>query len=47
MTNREVGMLWDFEGEGVGDDLDALKRNTVGTGCIRDYDIAVILNITI
>lgn len=26
-TSREAGRLWDFEGEGVGDDLDALERN--------------------
>jgi salicylate hydroxylase len=28
-TSREAGMLWEFEGEGVGDDLAALKQNAV------------------
>ena len=26
-TSRETGMLYDFEGEGVGDDLDKLSEN--------------------
>jgi salicylate hydroxylase len=28
-TSKEAGMLWEFEGEDVGDDLDALERNAV------------------
>lgn len=39
-TSREAGVLWDFEGEGVGDDLDALKRNALGRmDWIWDFDI--------
>ncbi|KAI1148422.1 mannitol 1-phosphate dehydrogenase 2 [Nemania diffusa] len=26
-TSREAGQIWDFEGEGIKDDLDALQRN--------------------
>lgn len=28
-TSKEAGMLWDFEGEGIGDDLEALEGNAV------------------
>lgn len=28
-TSREAGMLWEFEGEGIGDDLEALEENAV------------------
>lgn len=28
-TSKEAGMLWDFEGEGIGDDLDALERDAI------------------
>lgn len=28
-TSREAGMLWEFEGEGVGDDLEAFEENAV------------------
>ncbi|KAF2621928.1 salicylate 1-hydroxylase-like protein [Macroventuria anomochaeta] len=43
-TSREAGMLWDFESEGVGDDLEALERNaTTRMGWIWDHDIGVDL----
>ena len=39
-TSREAGMLWEFEGEGVGDDLEALEQNAVKRmDWIWDYDI--------
>jgi salicylate hydroxylase len=39
-TSREAGMLWEFEGEGVDDDLDALKRNaTERMDWIWDHDV--------
>lgn len=39
-TSREAGMLWDFEGEGVGDDLEALERNaTTRMSWVWDYEI--------
>lgn len=39
-TSKEAGMLWDFEGEGVGDDLEALERNAKARmDWIWDYNI--------
>jgi salicylate hydroxylase len=39
-TSREAGMLWDLEGEGVGDDLEALKQNALTRmNWIWDHDI--------
>lgn len=39
-TSREAGQLWDFEGDGVYDDLDALEKNAVGRmSWIWDHDI--------
>ncbi|RMZ68530.1 mannitol 1-phosphate dehydrogenase [Pyrenophora seminiperda CCB06] len=39
-TSREAGMLWDFEGEGVGDDLEALEKNaTTRMSWIWDHEI--------
>lgn len=39
-TSREAGMLWEFEGEGVGDDLEALEHNAVKRmDWIWDHDI--------
>lgn len=43
-TSREAGMLWNFEGEGVGDDLEVLKRNaTTRMSWIWDHDIGLDL----
>nr|GFD54924.1 hypothetical protein [Tanacetum cinerariifolium] len=45
-TSKEAGMLWDFEGEGVGDDLEALERNaTTRMGWIWDHDIDLDLQV--
>ncbi|XPS95464.1 Salicylate 1-monooxygenase [Ascochyta lentis] len=39
-TSKEAGMLWDFEGEGVGDDLLALEENAkTRMSWIWDHDI--------
>jgi len=39
-TSKEAGMLWEFEGEGVGDDLEALEQNAKARmDWIWDYDI--------
>jgi salicylate hydroxylase len=39
-TSREAGMLWEFEGEGVRDDLGALEQNAVKRmDWIWDHDI--------
>jgi salicylate hydroxylase len=39
-TSKEAGMLWEFEGVGVGDDLEALERNAVNRmDWIWDHDI--------
>lgn len=39
-TSREAGMLWDFEGEGIGDDLDAFQHNALSRmDWIWNYDI--------
>ncbi|KAA8621368.1 mannitol 1-phosphate dehydrogenase [Pyrenophora tritici-repentis] len=39
-TSREAGMLWDFEGEGIGDDLEALEKNaTTRMSWIWDHEI--------
>jgi salicylate hydroxylase len=39
-TSKEAGMLWEFEGEGVGDDLEALEQNAIKRmDWIWDYDI--------
>ncbi|KAI8935615.1 hypothetical protein NX059_007144 [Plenodomus lindquistii] len=39
-TSREAGMLWEFKGEGVEDDIDALERNALERmAWIWDYDI--------
>lgn len=47
-TSREAGMLWDFEGEGVGEDLDAFELNAVERmGWIWDYNIAEDLEIAL
>jgi salicylate hydroxylase len=43
-TSREAGQLWDLEGEGVDDDLQALEQNaTSRMGWIWDHDISVDL----
>ncbi|KAL1641567.1 hypothetical protein SLS61_010055 [Didymella pomorum] len=43
-TSREAGQLWDLEGEGVNDDLQALEQNaTSRMGWIWDHDISVDL----
>lgn len=43
-TSREAGQLWDLEGEGVGDDLEALERNaTTRMSWIWDHNISVDL----
>ncbi|KAF1848182.1 salicylate 1-hydroxylase-like protein [Cucurbitaria berberidis CBS 394.84] len=43
-TSREAGMLWEFEGEGVGDDLEALERNaTTRMAWLWDHDISTDL----
>lgn len=40
-TSREAGMLWEFEGEGVGDDLEAFEENAVNRmSWIWDHDIS-------
>jgi salicylate hydroxylase len=39
-TSREAGMLWEFEGEGIQDDLEALEQNaTKRMDWIWDHDI--------
>lgn len=39
-TSREAGMMWDFEGEGIGDDLEALKHNASSMlDWVWDYEI--------
>jgi salicylate hydroxylase len=39
-TSREAGQLWDFEGEGVGDDMEAFEKNaTTRMSWIWDHDI--------
>jgi salicylate hydroxylase len=39
-TSREAGQLWEFEGEGVGDDLDAFEKNaTTRMSWIWDHEI--------
>ena len=39
-TSREAGMMWDFEGEGIGDDLEALKRKALDMlDWMWDYEI--------
>jgi salicylate hydroxylase len=39
-TSREAGMLWEFEGEGVEDDLEAFEQNAVTRmDWIWDHDI--------
>jgi salicylate hydroxylase len=39
-TSREAGMLWEFEGLDVGDDLEALEKNAVKRmDWIWDHDI--------
>jgi salicylate hydroxylase len=39
-TSEEAGMLWEFEMEGVGDDLEALKQNALERmKWIWDHDI--------
>lgn len=39
-TSREAGMLWELEGEGVGDDLEALKQNALTRmNWVWDHDI--------
>lgn len=43
-TSREAGMLWEFEFEGVDDELEAQEHNAVTRmDWIWDYDIAVDL----
>jgi len=43
-TSREAGKLWDFEGEGISDDLSELERNAVmRMGWIWDHEIAADL----
>ena len=43
-TSREAGMLWDFEGEGIGDDLYELQQNaTTRMSWIWDHDISLDL----
>lgn len=38
-TSREAGMLWELEGEGIGDDLEALEKNArKRMDWIWDYD---------
>ena len=40
-TSREAGQLWEFEGEGVGDDLEAFKKDAVTRmDWIWDHEIA-------
>ncbi|KAL1798086.1 hypothetical protein ACET3X_002123 [Alternaria dauci] len=40
-TSKEAGKLWEFEGEGVGDDLEALRSNALSRmDWIWDYDIS-------
>jgi salicylate hydroxylase len=39
-TSKEAGMLWEFEGLGIGDDLEALERDAVKRmDWIWDHDI--------
>jgi salicylate hydroxylase len=39
-TSREAGQLWDFEGEGVSDDLEAFEKNaTTRMSWIWDHEI--------
>ncbi|KAF2993220.1 hypothetical protein E8E13_000942 [Curvularia kusanoi] len=43
-TSKEAGMLWEFEGEGVGDDLKAFEENAkTRMSWIWDHDISVDL----
>ena len=43
-TSKEAGQLWDLEGEGVGDDLEAFEKNaTTRMSWIWDHDISVDL----
>lgn len=43
-TSREAGQLWDFEGEGINDDLNALENcATTRMSWIWDHDITVDL----
>lgn len=43
-TSREAGQLWDFEGEGIGDNLQALETNaTTRMSWIWDHEISVDL----
>jgi salicylate hydroxylase len=40
-TSKEAGMLWDFEGGSIGDDLDALEQDAMHRmDWIWDYDIS-------
>jgi salicylate hydroxylase len=44
-TSKEAGMLWDFEGQGIGDDLDALRSNAqTRMAWIWDHEISHDLN---
>jgi salicylate hydroxylase len=39
-TSKEAGMLWEFEGEDVGDDLESLEKNAIKRmDWIWDHDI--------
>ena len=43
-TSKEAGQLWDLEGEGLGDDLEAFEKNaTTRMSWIWDHDISVDL----
>ena len=43
-TSKEAGQLWDLEGDGVGDDLEAFERNaTTRMSWIWDHDINIDL----
>jgi len=40
-TSKEAGKLWEFEGEGVGDDLDALRSNALSRmDWVWDHEIS-------
>ncbi|OAL51499.1 salicylate 1-hydroxylase-like protein [Pyrenochaeta sp. DS3sAY3a] len=40
-TSKEAGMLWDFEGDNIGDDLDTLEQDAMHRmDWIWDYDIS-------
>jgi len=44
-TSKEAGKLWEFEGEGVGDNLEALRSNAMTRmDWIWDYEISDDLN---